>query len=247
MRYLYKITNLINGKVYIGQTVNFKKRMLNHFGAFKGKNTAISLAIRKYSEINFSKEIIAECSDDTIDFMEIRAIQHFNTISPNGYNLESGGHINKTAHESTKKLFSEMRSGKTRKPHSDATKKKLSEIHKGRKKSKEHIDACRNARIGSKQSKETVEKRRLKLIGHITSEETKRKIGLANKGKAFTAEQKIKSSLAHTGKCMPLDVRAKISAAHKGKIKTAEHIKNMIESRTNNRIKNKIETKPSII
>lgn len=277
MRYLYKITNLINGKIYIGQTVDFKKRMQNHFGAFKGKNTAISLAIRKYGEINFKKEIIAECSCDVIDFMETRAIAHYNSIAPNGYNLESGGHINKTLHESTKKLFSEMRRGKKRKPHSVETRMKLSKSHKGRKNSEAHIEACRKAKIGTKRSASAIEKHRIKMIGHITSDETKRKIGDANRGRKFppmsdalrkargikskghivSAEARKKIGDANRGrpnfrKGVPLSEehrnKCKQAAAKRKGVPMSEEQKiKLCEAWVRRKLRNKIETKPSII
>ena len=48
--YVYKITNLINGKAYIGITNDFKRRMDNHKC---GKKQAVDLAIQKYGEENF--------------------------------------------------------------------------------------------------------------------------------------------------------------------------------------------------
>lgn len=88
---LYKITNLINGKVYIGQSIHPDKRWREHRNKAK-KNFdeyPIHLAISKYGEKNFSFEIL-EWSED-YDNREKELIQEYNSISPNGYNIAMGG------------------------------------------------------------------------------------------------------------------------------------------------------------
>ena len=63
---IYKITNLINNKIYIGQSVSPYKRFAQHcinHGVKGGKNSdtsLINLAIRKYGKENFSFEIMEE-------------------------------------------------------------------------------------------------------------------------------------------------------------------------------------------
>ena len=93
---IYKITNLINGKVYIGQSINIEKRIKEHF--YKAKcfgetsyNSALHQAIRKYGEENFSWEILEECSIDEIDDKERFYIEQYNSITPDGYNISEGG------------------------------------------------------------------------------------------------------------------------------------------------------------
>ena len=88
---LYKITNLINGKVYIGQSIHPDKRWWEHRNKAK-KNFdkyPIHLAISKYGEKNFSFEVL-EWSED-YDNREKELIQEYNSISPNGYNVAIGG------------------------------------------------------------------------------------------------------------------------------------------------------------
>lgn len=97
---IYKITNLINGKVYIGQSINIEKRVKEHFYKAKCKkdvsyNSALHSAIRKYGEENFTWEVIAECSIDDIDELEKKYIKEYNSIVPEGYNILSGGQRNK--------------------------------------------------------------------------------------------------------------------------------------------------------
>lgn len=90
---IYKITNKINGKVYIGQTIrSLKKRWkehcsLNHIGC-----TAISNAINKYGKGSFYVEQIDSATNiDSLNKKERDCIISLNTIAPNGYNLREGG------------------------------------------------------------------------------------------------------------------------------------------------------------
>lgn len=88
---IYKITNLLNQKMYIGQSVHPDKRWWEHCAHARRKddNLPIHLAIRKYSPENFKMEIL-EWTED-YDNQEIYYIKFYNTLSPNGYNLTKGG------------------------------------------------------------------------------------------------------------------------------------------------------------
>ena len=103
---IYKITNLLNGKVYIGQTIQeVSQRWKRHC---KGNDkTAIAEAIKKYSKDNFKFEVIdtAETLED-LNKKEESWILKENSISPNGYNLNSGG-LNRIPTEETKKILKE--------------------------------------------------------------------------------------------------------------------------------------------
>lgn len=92
---IYKIENLINGKVYIGQSIDIQYRFRNHKSeSFNPKsnayNTAIHRAIRKYGVDNFSFEVIEECDQDKLREREIYWIDYYGSFG-NGYNLTSGG------------------------------------------------------------------------------------------------------------------------------------------------------------
>jgi group I intron endonuclease len=95
---IYKITNLINNKNYIGQSINIQRRLGEHkYRPFNekddGYNTPLYKAIRKYGLENFSFDIIEECSPDQLNAKEIFWIQHYNSYIKNGkgYNLTRGG------------------------------------------------------------------------------------------------------------------------------------------------------------
>lgn len=92
---VYIIKNLINGKVYIGQSIDIQNRFLNHKSeSFNPKsnayNTAIHRAIRKYGIDNFSFEIIEECKKEDLYEREKYWIKYYNSYGE-GYNLTPGG------------------------------------------------------------------------------------------------------------------------------------------------------------
>ena len=88
--YCYMITNKINQKKYIGITIDFEKRMVQH----KRQKTSslIYKVIQKYGEENFEYQIIAsELSVEEAEKMEINLIEKENSLVPNGYNIAKGG------------------------------------------------------------------------------------------------------------------------------------------------------------
>lgn len=83
---IYKIENLINHKIYIGQSVHIEKRWQEH--CQKSKKSLISQAISKYGKENFSFQIIEEVDDiSLLNTLESQYIQKFNSLAPNGYNI----------------------------------------------------------------------------------------------------------------------------------------------------------------
>ena len=91
--YLYKITNQINGKKYIGITNDYKKRWSNH-RCGNNKTMPIAHAIKKYGKDNFVFEIIEKnLTLEEANQKEIEMIEHENTLVPNGYNVSKGGGV----------------------------------------------------------------------------------------------------------------------------------------------------------
>lgn len=94
MRYLYKITNLVNHKVYIGQTYDFAQRKAGHLYAAKDLSNERPLyrSMRKHGTEKFLFEVIEECADDQIDERERFWIAYFDSTNlDKGYNLSFGG------------------------------------------------------------------------------------------------------------------------------------------------------------
>ena len=83
---IYKIENLINGKIYIGQSIHIEKRWQEHCRT--SSNSLISKAIQIYGKENFSFQILEEVQDISIlNTLEAKYIKKFNSLVPNGYNI----------------------------------------------------------------------------------------------------------------------------------------------------------------
>jgi len=199
---IYKATNLMNGKCYVGKTVtSLNKRKLQHRSLHKNitnrrYDSVFYRAIRKDGWENFEWEIIDTCiCPDMANDLEIYYINKFNSLTPAGYNLTRGGEGN---------LGWEM---------PDAVKKKISEANKGqlvtneqRKKLSVALRGERNWMYGR-----TLPDKLRKNIGDRNrgvhpSEETRKKLSLSrmgnknpNFGKHLTDEQKKKISLKMMG------------------------------------------------
>lgn len=95
---IYKITNKINGKCYIGQSINIEERLNSYKKrAFNQNhidyNMTIYKVIRKYGIESFTFEAIEECDKKDLDNREVYWINFFNSYY-NGYNCTFGGRGN---------------------------------------------------------------------------------------------------------------------------------------------------------
>jgi len=96
--YIYLITNLINSKVYIGQTKFPKNRRWQHWSEGKKPNSKNHLyrSMNEHGVENFKFEIIEECNIDNVDERERYWISHYKSCDPAvGYNRETGGNRGK--------------------------------------------------------------------------------------------------------------------------------------------------------
>lgn len=131
---IYKITNTINNKCYIGQAVDIEKRLREHqIGRKARTNTHLSNAIKKYGIENFTFETLEECSIEELDEREIFWINYFKTIDSNMlYNIAEGGHGGDTISNLPKEKY-DAYIKKISKPRSEEFKKEQSERFKGDK------------------------------------------------------------------------------------------------------------------
>lgn len=87
---IYKITNKINGHIYIGQSVNPQARWRDHIVGYSANEVSlIHRAIKKYGEENFTFEILGWFED--YNEKEREFIQYYHCLAPYGYNIQSGG------------------------------------------------------------------------------------------------------------------------------------------------------------
>ena len=99
---IYKIINKINGKIYVGQSIDIEERWKQHeYKAFNinsnAYNSAIHQAFRKYGVENFEYQVIELCSIEELDTKEIYWIEKLNTLAPSGYNILPGGQKNRSS------------------------------------------------------------------------------------------------------------------------------------------------------
>ena len=203
MGYVYKITNTINNKAYIGISIHEpeNRRIREHLSG-RG-NRIIANAVKKYGKDAFTYEVLEEnVFDEFLRDLEVAYIANFNTVAPHGYNLDSGG-------DKHKKL-------------SDETRRKLSEAHKGKKLSEEHRRKLSEAHKSRKRKPHSAETRRKIGEAHKgkkrpqRSEEYRRKMSEAHRGKKFSDETRRKISEANNGKKRSEETRRKMSEAHRG-------------------------------
>lgn len=173
---VYKITNKINGKIYIGQTIcKLNRRMANHLSR---QQTPIEKAITKYGIESFEICVIDHASDkETLNEKEIYWINTFNCKAPFGYNLTDGGEGRNGVVVSTETRDRLSEANKNRGPMPIKTRLKISNANKGRV-----------------VSRETRKKLSVALTGKKHSDEHNLKVKLNHarpfKGKKFTDEHK---------------------------------------------------------
>ncbi len=191
MGIIYKATNKINGKIYIGQTVkNLNYRIMEHLSKVKHNfNRGIfHNALRKHGIQSFEWSTIDIAdSGDILNEKEIYWISYLNSKIPNGYNLTDGGNggSGHKLSEETKRKMSETHKGKIQ---SEEHKRKISEANKGKP-----------ARNKGKHLSEEQRKHLSEITKGVEKPWLKGKPG-PNKGKKFSEEYKRKLSESHKGK-----------------------------------------------
>ncbi len=206
--YIYKVINLINGKIYIGQS---RYKNDNYLGS--GIN--IKEAILFFGRDNFIKEYIDTASDQTeLDEKEKYWIKKTDAQNPNiGYNIADGGWNHLTITPDIKKKISN-------------TIKNMYE------------NGYVNNRKGKTMSSESREKISKSLKGKSLSEETKKKLSDLNKGKKHTDEVRKKISESKKGTKLSVNHKKNISKSLIGRIVTDETRKKLKSSNINKTQKN---------
>ena len=118
---IYKTTNLITGKIYVGQDSKNNPKYL-------GSGKYLKRSINKHGKENFIKELLCECScKEELDEKEKYWIKELNCKDPNGYNLTTGGEGFALGYIFTEEVKKKMR--KPHGPHSEETKQKMRKPH----------------------------------------------------------------------------------------------------------------------
>ena len=173
---IYKITNTINGRVYIGQAQDIEFRWKRHERDSKTENQVIYRAMRKYGIENFSFEVVEECSIEELDEKEIYYIEQYRSYvgwkDSNGYNMTLGGGGSrgvKVSKESRQKMGDSRRGEKNH--------------NYGKPMTKEAKEKLRRAKIGKTLSdyhkrriSESLLREKNPFYGKTHTEETKKKM-----------------------------------------------------------------------
>ncbi len=233
IHYLYRITNLINNKIYIGQTKNISKRWSDHRkAATANKPTqAIHHAMIKHGLDNFEFEIIAACTnqEDTNETETLLVSQYNSHISNGeGYNVAYGG-FNATKTDEWKQKVSEHH-----KQYYAERPELIEKLHEDRKKWHEaNPDALKgenSPRFGKPPPQASIDH----LI-HLSQTNPSRK------GKKNSEEHIRKFSEAHSGEKHRLfgknqseETKQKIGDGNRGKVRTQEMKDQMSKIKTGN-------------
>ena len=183
--YIYKTTNLINGKIYIGQKHSSKFLGQSYLGSGK----RFKDAVKHYGKENFKVELLEEIeTKELMDEREIYWISHYHATNKEiGYNMSEGGLVNRTLvgennpfygkhfTEETLNHLSKIRTGKKLRPRTKEEKEYMSNKMKGRVISQE---------ARKKLSENAKHNPNYGMRGKHVSEETKQKLRLANLGKS---------------------------------------------------------------
>jgi group I intron endonuclease len=201
---VYLVTNKLNGKQYVGQTIN------PHLPVGHGR--ILRSAYKLHGKDNFDYEPICKgiTNRATLNAIERFWIAVVDTIVPNGYNIELGGSEGSTWTEERRRKHSLAQTGVKRnrplgsksgmkgKVYPEEGKRKLAEIMKGNTYSLGKFPSEETKAKMSASQKERVAKHGSPNIGRKHSEETKAKMRAARAKRIYTDEDKQKISEAVT-------------------------------------------------
>lgn len=236
--YIYRYTHRESGKSYIGQTWDLKTRRQRHESLSQEQCRHFCSALKKHGVDEFGFDILCTTTDQaTLDALEMCYIKVLNTLSPNGYNLTTGGNGGKASDEAcqnmsknnarywqgkqrsaeTRRKLSEANKGK-RRTHSKETRMKIAAAARGRRhtsETKQKLSDCRkgkpSSRKGKRHSAET--RRKMSENNAMRRPEVRKKKSEASKG----------NTPWNKGKPLAEETKRKLSEANKGKQLSAEH------------------------
>lgn len=176
---LYKMT-FPNGKVYVGITNDFARRMRAHKSASLKYQQPVCRAIAKHGWSNISREIIVIGPYHYIRQLESSAIVIFNARIPDGYNVGEGGEFAPSLAPEVRAKISKANAGKKVTPERRA---QHAEIMRLKWQDPEYRAKTIAATLGNRRSDETKKKQSVARLGIKFSDEHRAKLSAARKGK----------------------------------------------------------------
>lgn len=235
---VYRITNVVTGRSYIGLTRQplHQRWSCHRSSAIMMKNQkrksgclALWQSIIKYGENSFEIDVLASAiTSKSLNELEMLLIAQHDTKIPKGYNLTAGGEGSNGASEITR---AKMAAAHTGLRHSAASRAKMSTSQKGRIVSDEARKKFAKAITGRKASVETRAKQSVahkgmrhtpesiaKMKNRQISSETRAKLSVTSKGRKHNPNTILKMK----GRQVSSETRAKLSVAGKGRKHTSE-------------------------
>lgn len=211
---VYQILSKINGKFYIGSSVNLKQRKELHLIHLRGRVHSNKHLQRHYDKYGINDLLFIPIEYCPKEKLIIREQFYIDKLKPE-FNILQKAY-------STLGLI-----------HSEESKKKSSESKRGEK----------NASYGIPKSEEQKQKISKKLKGRVFSKETRLKIGIKSKGRIVSKETRLKIGIAQKGRIpwnkgrkTPEEVKKKISESGKGKHFHSDEVKKKISTSLKGRV-----------
>lgn len=196
---IYKIENMINHKLYIGQSTDVQKRWIGHrYELNKGVhiNRHLQGAWNKYGGDVFVFSIVECCDEQHLNDLEIKYIKYYNSCDENyGYNLTIGGDGVRgwIPTDEWRQKLKQVNSGQNNpmfgKRHTEETKRKISEAKMGDK----------NAMYGKRGELSP-------NYGLVRTDEFKKHQSRIQKGKKMSEKARLKQSIAKSGPNNPRSI-----------------------------------------
>jgi group I intron endonuclease len=211
---VYALVNLVDGKLYVGSSIDLKKRSHDHLYLLRRNqhpSAYLQYAFNKHGEMAFEMRILQEvASDDDLNSAEQYWMDDLRCYDRRyGYNIDVSADRTIVSPETGAKIAAALR-GRT---ISDEHRAKLRQALKGRSLSEE----ARNNMRGRTHTAETRAKIAAAGKGRSLSKETRAKISATLKGRTLSQEARVRMSEAHKGRILSEQARAKVIHALTGR------------------------------
>lgn len=162
---IYKITSP-TGKVYIGQTIDYHKRIGQYSRLGCKSQSALFNSLTKHGYWSHSVELIEACDVSELNERERFYQDKYKCVGPKGLNCRATKSTDKSG------FLSEQTKVKMKaRVFSEETRAKISKACKGRKASAPQVENNRKAQLGKKMSEASKEKIRLALMGRAKTKQ----------------------------------------------------------------------------